>query len=87
MQQSDKEESDNSESDLEAEEKSQKDYLKNLGQADPEFYKFLQEEGDEALLNPQDDDEDSDAEEGTIQYRIEDPGRFLILGKMHPGCS
>ena len=47
---------DEGESDLEAEDKSQRDYLKNLDKEDPEFYKFLQEEGDDALINPQEDD-------------------------------
>ena len=56
------------ESDLEAEDKSQRDYLKNLDKEDPEFYKFLQEEGDDALINPQEDDssrsEDNDSRSG-----------------------
>jgi len=59
---------DEGESDLEAEDKSQRDYLKNLDKEDPEFYKFLQEEGDDALINPQQDDssrsEDDDSSEG-----------------------
>ena len=73
MPQNDKDDSDNSESDLEAEEKNQKEYLKNLGKADPEFYKFLQEEGDESLLNPQDDDSD---DEGLVT--------FVHLGSTYP---
>ena len=61
---------DEGESDLEAEDKSQRDYLKNLDKEDPEFYKFLQEEGDDALINPQEDDssrsEDDDSRSGHI---------------------
>ena len=61
---------DEGESDLEAEDKSQRDYLKNLDKEDPEFYKFLQEEGDDALINPQEDDssrrEDDESRSGHI---------------------
>jgi len=59
---------DDSEEDVEQEEKKQKEYLKSLNKSDPEFYKFLKEEGDESLIAAAGKDEgesgDDEGEEG-----------------------